>query len=589
MIFIIENVKFKTQGNKVFIDNIQISHPQKTLVCLKLFLQSNNEVLSKDHLMNQIWPDIVVSDDSLFKVIQEVRNIFKKHDLSGSTITNIYGKGYKVQPEIRYLSEENKTTHKVFLILIITFLIAIILGYFLQKNNTKNQIPQQDFQQLVTSINSKFTGKTINLDKFAITEQSSTLDRIRISYLQGLIHYKKGDYDNCVKVLNSTLHLFKKNEPDPAMADTYLLLSKIYIYKNDKELLKQYLDNAQYFYNRLNDNKGLISTTISRARFHQTLNQYPQSIELLNQVLINAESEGDKHSQMRAYTNLAYSYQQTNNPSDYQYALEQSLKLALETSNGTYASLAYGALATVKLNNGQYKKAMQFAQNTLKYAIAENDTNAFQQGYSSFYNILSDLGHDELAQKNLNRAIDIQENFNPEARLIEAETNLAILKIKQKKYDEAHQIFIDLLNLQITDNEINRVQSWMALNDYYRKDNISAYTLAKTCLNFPDKKHRLLAYLALSLSSHELERSDEAIKAFEQAEALVDSDWLNEYTHFLDAALLFYTEVIVNEQQRLNHLQLKNEFDKKMVEIKNQTLPDASLLNELQDHLNQIL
>lgn len=588
MNFIIENITFKIDNNnKIYINNTQINHPEKILLCLRLFLQSQNKVLSKDQLMEHLWGEVVVSDDSLFKVIQEIRSIFKKNGLSGSTITNVYGKGYKVQPQIRLSVEKNGSIHKAFIASSL-ILIALIGAAYLMRDDTKNQISPQEFQHIVASINSKFTNKTINLDKFSITDQSNAHDKTRIAYLQGLIDYKKGDYSNSIKHLNSALHLFEKSEPIPVMADTYLLLSKIYIYKNDKELLKDYLNKADYYYEKMNDNKGLVSTKISRARYHQTLNQYPQSIELLNQVLNDAKDSGDQYNQMRAYANLAYSHQQTNNPDQYKLALEQSLQLALEIPNGSYAALAYGSLVSVYLDDAEYKKAMQFAQNTLKYAIAENNTNTFQQGYSSFYNILGYLGHDVLAERHLNYAIDLQEKFNPEGRLIEAEINLAILKISQGKYGEAHKIFIDLLNLETTDNEIHRIQSWMSLNDYYRKDNISAYTLAKTCLDFPDNKHKLIAYLALSLSSNELERIDEAINAFAQAEKLADPNGLSEYPYYLNTALLFYSGIIEDKEKYQLHMQLKRAFNQKLNSIKKQTIPDESILKELNDHINNI-
>ncbi|MCF6263054.1 MAG: winged helix-turn-helix domain-containing protein, partial [Xanthomonadales bacterium] len=101
MQFRINKVQFIYQDEELYINGKLIECPQKILQALILFVTSKNEIISKDTLLYKLWGELIVSEDSLFKVVQGVRKIFKENGVEGEVLINVYGKGYKINPKIK--------------------------------------------------------------------------------------------------------------------------------------------------------------------------------------------------------------------------------------------------------------------------------------------------------------------------------------------------------------------------------------------------------------------------------------------------------------------------------------------------------
>ena len=51
---------------------------------------------SKSDLLAVLWPDTVVSEWSISKLVSEARNLFKHHDYDGEVIQTLHGRGYRL-------------------------------------------------------------------------------------------------------------------------------------------------------------------------------------------------------------------------------------------------------------------------------------------------------------------------------------------------------------------------------------------------------------------------------------------------------------------------------------------------------------
>lgn len=51
---------------------------------------------SKSSLLNKIWPDTVVSDWSISKLVSEARHLFKQHGYNEEVIQTLHGRGYRL-------------------------------------------------------------------------------------------------------------------------------------------------------------------------------------------------------------------------------------------------------------------------------------------------------------------------------------------------------------------------------------------------------------------------------------------------------------------------------------------------------------
>lgn len=85
-----------TQGNE------QIYIPPKELGVLIVLLESAGHVVLKDMIIESVWKNIIVSDESLTRCIYSLRCIFEKIGYD-RCIETIYRKGYRFSGQVSKL------------------------------------------------------------------------------------------------------------------------------------------------------------------------------------------------------------------------------------------------------------------------------------------------------------------------------------------------------------------------------------------------------------------------------------------------------------------------------------------------------
>lgn len=66
----------------------------KAFELLRILLESRPRALSKNELLEHVWPGVFVSDASLAKVISKVREAIADHDEAAPMIRTVHGYGY---------------------------------------------------------------------------------------------------------------------------------------------------------------------------------------------------------------------------------------------------------------------------------------------------------------------------------------------------------------------------------------------------------------------------------------------------------------------------------------------------------------
>ncbi|WP_179952090.1 winged helix-turn-helix domain-containing protein [Marinicella rhabdoformis] len=568
--------QFKIIKNKTYWNGKELLLSEKGHACLIIFLESKQQVISKEQLIKSLWHKVAVSDDSLFKVIQEIRKSLRQLGIQEDLIGNVYGKGYQ------WLQSEKPPHTKPWFIFPAFGLIIIAVSFFWAGNKTTPQITEQAFQQLVQQL--KHGNKTVVTTQ--LTNSNHPLDQLRASYLTGYAYYQSGNYEQSIQQLEQGITKYGNNKTSTVLADSFLLLAKMYIYRDDKTTLKSYLAQALKHYQDIENPNGIFNTKIETARYHQAINEYPESINQLNEIYDEAKAVSNTKIQLRALANLAHSYEQTQQPEAAIKALEDTLELALSTSDGDYAAYAHGALSTKAMKSQNYNKAMKYAQAALQFSLSQHDTNQFQQSFSAFYLLLLPLGHIELADKYLDLALEIQNQFNSEGVLYHAEIQKIESLTIQHQHAESRERLKRLKTESLSQVEQQEVQALMAFNSHFLQDNINAYTKAKPILedHNSSNKFRIYAGMAFVLAALELERTNEAKTAFQLLEQLPTSQDNTVYTAYLDMLTRVPKEWINPDSLQFDAKQ----FEQRMAHLQATTSPQSELLQTLDSYIQNI-
>ena len=93
---------------------------------LKVLYEKRGEVITKEALQKALWPDTLVTNDSLTKLVSKLRKALDP-GLNTSAITTVSGKGYLLrQPDLPFLIKSR--FKEVALYGVIGFLLYILLG-----------------------------------------------------------------------------------------------------------------------------------------------------------------------------------------------------------------------------------------------------------------------------------------------------------------------------------------------------------------------------------------------------------------------------------------------------------------------------
>ncbi|BBP60575.1 winged helix-turn-helix domain-containing protein [Pseudomonas sp. St316] len=79
--------------------------PPKELHVLRLLLKSAGVVVSKDYLLDQVWPRMDTAEESLTRCIYALRKLFKEHK---DFIATVYGQGYRFTCPVVELDAPNQ-------------------------------------------------------------------------------------------------------------------------------------------------------------------------------------------------------------------------------------------------------------------------------------------------------------------------------------------------------------------------------------------------------------------------------------------------------------------------------------------------
>jgi DNA-binding winged helix-turn-helix (wHTH) protein len=579
------------KSNQLFIDGIYVSNQKKILRAISIFMKSGNVVVSKENLIKQLWGDLIVSDDSLFKIIQELRKIFKSNGLD-NILVNVYGQGYEIKPKITLVEKTELkflTISKVTALKLISFcalLICVVYVLYSKSMFITDKITPQNYIELVNKAHSN-PKSILTLLMRDFNDNLNQSDQAKTSYIKGIAYYKMGDFDQSLLNFDKTISLAKNQTLIKLRADAYLAHANINVYRQELPLMWEYLNLADKIYLDLKDETGISDVMLSKGRYYIAMDDFPQSIKKLKQLISRAELQEDLYNQVRALRNLAYVYEIQGAQKNSQQTLGTFLKLALKLGDASYISKAYEASSKISMTKGHFIKAMEHAQLTIRYAIENNDSNNFQQSFSSLYNILNSFGHSELAEKYLTKAIDYQYIRNNKGNLIAAELNLGILNLQQHKYQQSQQKFSQILNYNLSESEQYKTKAWLALTQYFKKDFITAYSLSKEIyiLDSVSNDTKIIAGIAMALSGQELELFSESSLVLSEVELINKDKLLIENAFFLNLSSKFIFDGGSEKQQYYIHENLS--FQERLKKIRQETLPNQSFINSLDAYLNK--
>ncbi|SFC46134.1 winged helix-turn-helix domain-containing protein [Pseudoalteromonas denitrificans] len=104
---------------------------------LCFLIKNQGQVVSREELLNVVWENRVVSDDSIRKVVKKLRDAFNDDAKSPKYIKTVSLKGYCLVADIKVCKTKSKKTYKsiILIIAVVIVWISTFIIFTTQKNN----------------------------------------------------------------------------------------------------------------------------------------------------------------------------------------------------------------------------------------------------------------------------------------------------------------------------------------------------------------------------------------------------------------------------------------------------------------------
>jgi len=269
------------------------------------------------------------------------------------------------------------------------------------------------------------------IEKFSIQRGS-------LCYLSALALYNLGRYDEALAKVEPAFKIFRDTSQNKRVAQTQLILGRIYLSLGDLKNAEMYVRDAITTYRRIEAQEEIINCYNTIARIFFMKSEFEGAIKYLDEAKELSEKIGDLRMSAVASSNLGRIYTLTGK---WEKA-EENLLISLKSNqtkcnelNLCRSLLSLGFLCCLKR---EFQKANEYLTKAFELA----DKNRYLRELVIYHEYMGtlcfDLGDYKKAEDHYNQIIKIWETTAPDGDMISQTYRLlAELQVAKKEYDKA--------------------------------------------------------------------------------------------------------------------------------------------------------
>lgn len=545
MNFKINKVIFNLSNNRLSVNGKTIDCNKNTYEAIQLFLNSKNPTVSKDDLMEYIWGSVIVSDNSIFKLIQNIRTVFLDVGLPGDTIENIYGKGYQIKYPITEINSSGiKTTSvktKNFKLLFASILIVIISllvgNHFIELNSEKKDSLTTQNKQYIASLLKSDWEKGLNHIVETLKNENDNLSQSDLAYLYGKkgkaeFHLQK--FDENLSSLNHAIMLNVHLKNFESLGHNHLDVADYYEYHTNHSKQINHIEKAIEYFRFAGSTISLIDAQMDLAWMLKKQGEYEVAIETYQQIIKSAKQIDDKMGQMIAINNMASTYNIMNNSNEAIKLAKIGLGLTLELGEGQSIANSYSLLSSLYQQEYHSIKALKMIEESLKFQLKTKGFKNLPPKMLNLSYLLVQTYQFTKANELLKTTFDFAEVLGSKGGIVTINLYKGMNAAHQNNWIEAQHILEKgLQRYQNTTLTYKKpmTMAYLALAYKFTNHHIQAQSMAQNVMNNSksNKQARAIAALALAHVSDFMENDTEVEKWIVKTEELINKKWLFEY------------------------------------------------------------
>lgn len=386
MKFLINKKTITLQNNQLILSEQSIDLNDKTTKALLLFLQADHAVISKEQLLEHVWEGVIVSDASIFKQVQTLRNLFIEAGLPDDIIENVYGKGYRLKYTVEPLTDDELDTTApassdqqvepsnrpmLYGIISVVFIAAISLYFWFNQQQPFDKLKEEQKSSIIKVSKNNWQDGLDNINNLLANPQTtySTADLAFLYHQKGQAEQNLQLIDESLVSLNQSLDYYQQMDDQNGMGNTHLLLARLYDYIDNPEKQLSHIKTATDLFKTVGNHTAEIDAYLELAYLEKKSGKIDAAINTYETAINRARAVQDKTGEMIAINNLAATYLIINDTDKATELAEQGLAINLTLDNGQSIANSYSFLSQLALQKGDINKAFKMIEQALKYQL----------------------------------------------------------------------------------------------------------------------------------------------------------------------------------------------------------------------------
>lgn len=510
-------------------DTIAIN--ERTWRALKLCLESNQETINKDQFITDVWQGVIVSDASVFKQVQVVRNLFAQLGLPDDLIENVYGQGYRLTQTVKTIkapkTQVKKTSWTVAALLVLFALVAMVA------HQTKPEVDVLDKAQrnnILTLMQEDWQEGLVHVDALLLQDQNySASDLAYLYHQKGQAHLNLQQFADSKEALEKSMGVYRGLRDWLRQGDVAMQLARLHEYIDDNGVQLQHINDSIKFFKKAEAKTKLVDAMLEKASYQRKLKDFAAAKQAYQDALKAAENIDDQVGQMMAINNLAATHLLLNENEQAIELGEQGLALSLKGGNGQHIANSYSFLSQLYWQQNQQKLALNMMSQALAYQIETKSHKHLSPKLMNLNYLLLETGQFSAAD----RLLSVTESY---AAALNVKSGSAVVALyqgmnhaHQRNWPKASQALEKAYQIAIKNDIAYKKPTTMAYLSVSRAHNgqflkaveLASLTLAEAQLG---EREKVLAQLALVLGYDATEQTALAQQVW--ADINVPEDWI---------------------------------------------------------------
>ncbi len=504
---------------------------ERTWRALKLLLDSNRETVSKDLFVEDVWQGVIVSDASVFKQVQVVRNLFAQMGLQDDLIENVYGQGYRLTLAVNTIkapkTQVKKTSWTVAALLVLFALVAMVAH---QTQPEVDVLDKAQRKNILTLMQEDWQEGLMHVD--ALLQQAQAYSASDLAYLyhqKGQAHLNLQQFTESREALVKSMAEYRGLRDWLHQGDVAMQMARLYDYLDDNEVQLSHINDSIHYFKKAGAKTKLVDAMLEKASFQRKLKDFPAAKQAYQDALESAEQIDDQVGQMMAINNLAATHLLLNENQKAVALGEQGLALSLKGGNGQHIANSYSFLSQLYWQQNQQKQALNMMSQALTYQIETKSHKHLSPKLMNLNYLLLETGQFSAAD----RLLSVTESY---AAALHVKTGSAVVALyqgmnhaHQSEWQQAHQSLEKSYQIAIKNDIAYKKPTIMGYLSMSRVQNgqflkaieLASQTLAEAQLG---EREKLLAQLALVQGYDATEQTALAQQVL--SEISVPEDWI---------------------------------------------------------------